>query len=125
VYDWLLFLHLLAAFLLAVTVLVYSAVALGATAPGRTLFVADRCWDVGGLGTLILGIWLALHLDQYGFFDGWILGAIALWFVATGLGQSIQRRTASGETSAVMGMHWIRTAVVIGLLVLMVWKPGA
>ena len=87
--------------------------------------MADRCWDVGGLGTLILGIWLALKLDQYGFFDGWILGALALWFVATGLGQSVQRRIASGETSAIAAMHWIRTLVVIGLLVLMVWKPGA
>ena len=123
--DWLLFLHLLAAFLLAVTVVMYSAVALGSGAPGRTLFVADRCWDVGGLGTLILGIWLALNLDQYGFFDGWILGAIALWVVATGLGQTVQRRVASGDTSAVAAIHWIRTLVVIGLLVLMVWKPGA
>jgi hypothetical protein len=124
-YDWLLFLHLIAAFLLAVTVVMYSAVALGAGAPGRTLFVADRCWDVGGLGTLIFGIWLALYLDQYDFFDGWILGALALWFVATGLGQTIQRRTAAGETAAVATMHWIRTLVVLGLLVLMVWKPGA
>jgi hypothetical protein len=125
VYDWLLFLHLLAAFLLAVTVVMYSAVALGAATPGRTLFVADRCWDVGGLGTLVLGIWLALHLDQYGFFDGWIIGAIVLWFVATGLGQIVQRRVASGELSAVATIHWIRTLVVVGLLVLMVWKPGA
>ena len=123
--DTLLFLHLLAAFLLAVTVVMYSAVALGAAAPGRTLFVADRCWDVGGLGTLIFGIWLALKLDQYGFFDGWILGALALWFVATGLGQSVQRRMEASDTSAVAAMHWIRTLVVLGLLVLMVWKPGA
>ena len=124
-YDWLLFLHLIAAFLLAVTVVMYSAVALGSGAPGRTLFVADRCWDVGGLGTLIFGIWLALYLDQYDFFDGWILGALALWFVATGLGQTIQRRTAAGETTAVATMHWIRTLVVLGLLVVMIWKPGA
>ena len=124
-YDWLLFFHLLAAFLLAVTIVMYSAVALGAAAPGRTLFIADRCWDVGGLGTLIFGIWLALKLDQYGFFDGWIIGALALWFVATGLGQSVQRRMEAGDTSAVAAMHWARTLVVIGLLVLMVWKPGA
>ena len=124
-YDWLLFLHLVAAFLLAATIVMYSAVALGAAAPGRTLFIADRCWDVGGLGTLIFGIWLALNLDQYDFFDGWILGALALWFVATGLGQGVQRRMASGDTSAIAAMHWIRTLVVIGLLVLMVWKPGA
>ena len=96
VYDWLLFLHLLAAFLLAVTVITYTAVALGAATGGRTLFVADRCWDVGGLGTLVLGIWLALHLDEYDFWDGWILGAIALWFVATGLGQRTQRRARGG-----------------------------
>jgi hypothetical protein len=130
VYDWLLFLHLISAFLLAVTVVVYSAVALGAEAPGRTLFVADRCWDVGGLGTLVLGIWLALHLDEYGFFDGWILGAIALWLVATGLGQPIQKRMAAGEQApreraAGATMHWLRTLVIIGLLVVMIWKPGA
>ena len=124
-YHTLLFLHLIAAFLLAVTVVMYSAVALGATAGGRMLFVADRCWDVGGLGTLVLGIWLALNLDVYDFFDGWILGAIVLWFVATGLGQMVQRRMASGETTAVDTLHWLRTLVVIGLLVLMVWKPGA
>ena len=124
-YDTLLFLHLLAAFLLAVTVVTYTAVALGAPANGRTLFVADRCWDVGGLGTLILGIWLALDLDQYDFWDGWILGAIALWFVATGLGQSTQRRLAADATADIAVMHWLRTLTVLGLLVLMIWKPGA
>jgi hypothetical protein len=124
-YEWLLFLHLLAAFLLFVTVVSYTAVALGAPAPGGTLFVADRCWDVGGLGTLVLGIWLALHLDEYDFFDGWILGAIALWFVATGLGQTIQRRLADDATADIAVMHWLRTLTVLGLLVLMIWKPGA
>lgn len=129
-YDWLLFLHLLAAFLLAVTVVMYSAVALGATASGRMLFVADRCWDVGGLGTLVLGIWLALHLDEYGFFDGWIIWAIVLWVVATGLGESVRRRLADVATStvtpgAVRTMHWLRTVAIVGLLVLMIWKPGA
>src|SRR5919108_3368601 len=104
-YDWLLFLHLVAAFLLAVTVVMYSAIALGSAAPGRTLFVADRCWDVGGLGTLVFGVWLALYLDQYDFFDGWILGALALWFVATGLGQTVQRRMAVQEGGGVATMR--------------------
>jgi hypothetical protein len=125
VYDWLLFLHLLAAFMLAFTVVTYTAVALGGLATGRTLFVADRCWDVGGLGTLVLGIWLALHLDEYGFFDGWILGAIGLWVIATGLGDTVRRRLADGQTAAVTTMHWLRTLTVLGLLVLMIWKPGA
>ena len=124
-YDWLLLLHLVAAFLLAVTIVMYSAVALGATSSPRMLFVADRCWDVGGLGTLIFGIWLALNLEQYDFFDGWILLALFLWFVATGLGQSVQRRIGGDDIRSVIALHWIRTAVVIGLLVTMIWKPGA
>jgi hypothetical protein len=137
VYDWLLFFHLLAAFLLSVTAVTYSAVALGAPAGGRTLFVADRCWDVGGLGTLILGVWLALYLDQYEIWDGWIIGAIVLWLVATGLGDGVRRGFADAEPgtpaaggvatveSRVALMHWLRTLAVVGLLVLMIWKPGA
>jgi hypothetical protein len=127
VYDWLLFFHLLAAFLLAVTAVTYSAVAFGAVTTGRTLFVADRCWDVGGLGTLVLGVWLALYLDQYEIWDGWIIGAIVLWLVATGLGDGVRRRLAEAGAveSRVALMHWLRTLAVVGLLVLMVWKPGA
>jgi hypothetical protein len=137
VYDWLLFFHLLAAFLLSVTAVTYSAVALGAPAGGRTLFVANRCWDVGGLGTLILGVWLALYLDQYEIWDGWIIGAIVLWLVATGLGDGVRRGLADagpggpagGGVTTVEGrvelMHWLRTLAVLGLLVLMIWKPGA
>jgi hypothetical protein len=125
VYHTLLFFHLIAAFLLAVTIVMYSAVALGAASSPRMLFVADRCWDVGGLGTLIFGIWLAVNLDQYDFFDFWILFALVLWFVATGLGQSIQRRMGGEDMRAVYAMHWIRTVVVLALLVTMIWKPGA
>jgi hypothetical protein len=129
--DWLLFLHVLSAFLLVVTVVMYSAVSLGGTLGGRATFIADRFWDVGGLGTLILGVWLALKLDEYGIFDGWIIGAIVLWFVATGLGETVRRRLAEpGDgatitTGAVNTMHWLRTLTVLALLVLMIWKPGA
>jgi hypothetical protein len=123
VYDTLLFLHVLAAFLLGVTAVTYSAVALGATAGGPALRVADVCWNVGGLGTLILGIWLALDVDGYEVWDGWILGAIALWVAATGTGSVAQAQVRRGEGAALM--HWLRTLAVIALLVLMVWKPGA
>jgi hypothetical protein len=128
--DWLLFLHVLAGFLLMVTVVMYSAVALGGTLGGRATFIADRCWDVGGLGTLILGVWLALKLDEYGIFDGWIIGALVLWFLATGLGQTVRQRLGEGgdgtvTTGAVNTLHWLRTLTVLALLVLMIWKPGA
>ena len=123
-YDWLLFLHLLAAFMLAVTAVTYSAVALGAFAGGPAIRVADACWNVGGIGTLVLGIWLALYVDGYEVWDGWILGAIALWLVATGTGERARTQLAQGAPGAAP-VHWVRTLAVLGLLVLMVWKPGA
>ena len=127
VYDTLLFFHLLAAFLLAVTVVTYTAVALGA----RRRPDARCSWPTGA------GTWAGSARScsasgwrststQYDFWDGWILGAIVLWFVATGLGQSTQQ-AARGRTPAadIAVMHWLRTLTVLGLLVLMVWKPGA
>jgi hypothetical protein len=47
--------------------------------------------------------------------------------VATGLGQSVQRRFGGDDDDqrAVIAMHWLRTIVVLALLVTMVWKPGA
>jgi hypothetical protein len=124
VYDWLLFLHLLAAFVLAVTAVTYSAVALGANARGSAIRVADVCWNIGGVGTLVLGIWLALYIDGYEIWDGWILGAIALWVIASGTGERARTQLAVGAAGAT-AIHWIRTLAVLGLLVLMVWKPGA
>jgi hypothetical protein len=124
VYDWLLFLHLLAAFMLGVTAVTYSAVSLGASAGGSAIRVADVCWNVGGIGTLGLGIWLALYVDGYEVWDGWILGAIALWLVATGTGERARTQLAEGARGAAPA-HWLRTLAVLGLLILMVWKPGA
>lgn len=125
-YDTLLFLHVMAAFALGVTAVTYSAVALGASTGTPAVKVADGCWAVGGLGTLVLGIWLALDVDGYEVWDGWILGAIALWAVAAETGRRAQLELApGGEASGATLMHWLRTLAVVGLLVLMVWKPGA
>ena len=81
-YDWLLFLHVLSAFAVVAAVVLFSVV----IAAGRQtdvpseverLFRVARVGDVlvgvGSVGVLIFGIWLALNLDQYDFFDGWIL----------------------------------------------------
>jgi hypothetical protein len=124
VYDWLLFLHLLTAFMVAATAVMYSAVALGASPGTPTIRVADALWNIGGLGTLILGIWLALYVDGYEIWDGWILGAIAVWLIATGTGERARTQLADGA-GAFAAVHWVRTLAVLGLLVLMVWKPGA
>jgi hypothetical protein len=127
-YDWLLFLHVLAAFLLASTVVTYSAVVLGAPAGARAISVANIMWDVGGLATLVLGIWLAIDVDGYEVWDGWILAAIVLWLVATGLGQEVRKAAGDGgdvTLGRAATMHWLRTLTVLALLVLMIWKPGA
>jgi hypothetical protein len=120
--DTLLFLHVLSAFLLMATVVMLSGVALGATAPSRTVTLANRFWDIGGLGTLVFGVWLAIDIDQYDIFDGWILIALGLWAVATGLG--VRARDVAGE-QAFARLHWLRVLVVVLLLADMIFKPGA
>jgi hypothetical protein len=84
------------------------------------------------LGTIVLGIWLALYLDGYELWDGWIIAAIVLWLAATGTGQPVSMAfRPRGDDSAiavdqrVVLMHWLRVILVVALLVVMVWKPGA
>ena len=113
--DTLLFLHVLAAFLLMGTVVMLSGVALGTPAPARTVSLANVLWDVGGIGTLVFGIWLAI--DEYDIFDGWILAALALWVLATGLAHRAREQPTP--------WHWLRALVVVLLLIDMVFKPGA
>jgi hypothetical protein len=134
VYDALLFLHVLMAFAIVATVVIFSAFALGLAADSRVLAVGNGLWAVGGLGTLIFGVWLALYVKGYEIWDGWIIGAIVLWAVATELGRRSQEgyvaATASGP-EAVAGarraalMHWLRSVAVLALLVVMIYKPGA
>ena len=122
--DALLFLHVLAAFLLMATVVMLSGVALGAGAPGRTISLANLFWDIGGLGTLVFGVWLALDIDGYGLLDFWIIAAIVLWLIATELGRRARTAIdAGGERFA--QWHWLRTVVVVLLLADMIFKPGA
>jgi hypothetical protein len=132
VYEALLFFHVLAAFFLGSGVLIYSAFVLGSPVNKATRTVAEILWGVGGLGTLALGIWLALNRPEYEIWDGWIIGAIVLWLAATGTGQPVsmafQPRGDDSPIAAdqrVLVMHWLRTLLVVALLVVMLWKPGA
>jgi hypothetical protein len=132
VYDTLLFLHVLAGFFLAAGVVIYSAFVLGSPVNRPTRLVAEILWGIGGLGTLALGIWLALYLDAYEIWDAWIIAAIILWVLATGSGAQASRGVQPvGDNAPVavdrrtMFAHWMRTVWFVALLVVMVWKPGA
>ena len=102
----------------------------------RQLGVANVLWAVGGLGTLVFGIWLALYVKGYELWDGWILAAIALWAIATELGRRAQLGygsiaggseggVAAAEAEQAVLMHWLRSLVVLALMVVMIYKPGA
>jgi hypothetical protein len=134
VYHTLLFLHVLAAFALVANVVVFSAFALGLTTDSRVLSVGNVLWAVGGLGTLVFGVWLALYVQGYEIWDGWIIAAIVLWAIGTELGRRAQvgyTATPAGEASVsddarqAALMHWLRSLVVLALLVVMIYKPGA
>ncbi|MDQ4040958.1 MAG: hypothetical protein M3141_04340 [Actinomycetota bacterium] len=125
-YDTLLFLHVLTAFLLGAAAVMSSAIVLAGQSSARTLFVADRLEDLGATGTLIFGIWLALYVDGYSPGDGWILGSIVLWAMAATLTLASRPGFHGGSvTGQAKLMHWSRTLLIVGILALMVWKPGA
>ncbi len=88
-YEWLLVLHLLAAFALVAGLVAYGVIVYGrgGAVVSRTLGpTAAALWNAGGLGVIVLGVWLALEADGYELWDGWIIAAIVLWFVASGAG---------------------------------------
>jgi hypothetical protein len=130
VYDTLLFLHVLSAFALVITVVVFSAAAFGALTDARVLAVGNVTWAIGGTGTIVFGIWLAIYLKAYHVWDGWIIAAIVLWAVATELGRRAQVGLSgpgaedSGRSRALL-FHWLRSLAVLALLVVMIYKPGA
>ena len=115
--EFILFLHVLSAFMLGATVVFGSAVVLGAAIPERAAWISDRLWDVGGIGTLVFGIWLAIDIDGYEVWDGWVLAAIVLWALASGA--AMRARTER------VPWHWIQSGLVVLLLIDMIWKPGA
>jgi hypothetical protein len=131
-YEWLLFLHLLAAFLLVAGVVVYGVLLLGPAGEpvSRALGPpALALWNVGGLGVLVFGVWLALEVDGYELWDGWIIAALILWFVASAAGGRLGAGVREGEpirgidgAGLMLAVMSLATAL---LLLDMIFKPGA
>ena len=131
-YDTLLVLHVLAAFSLVAGVVCFGVLVLrpGGTAARQALGLpALALWNVGGLGVLVLGIWLAIDAEPYEVWDGWIIAAIVLWFVASAAGGPLSRGMREGPDALPAARARVLFAVAAvataALLVDMVFKPGA
>jgi uncharacterized membrane protein len=149
-YEWLLFLHVVAAFLTVAGVVFFVALLLATRrAPGsaeampllRLSGLGFWLWNIGAVLVLVLGIALAIDVDGYEVWDGWILLAIALWLVASGaggrIGQTYQQAVSAPEaeidarlavavrTPAALILHAVMAISVLALLVVMIYKPGA
>jgi uncharacterized membrane protein len=154
-YQWLLALHVTAAFFLVGGTVVagtFRVLAQRRERPSEiALFlgltrVAVALVSIGVLGTLVLGLWL-VHEAGYSWGGAWIWLALVLWIVvnaAGGIGGRRERAlrehaeqlaaegdAPSAELRTEMGerlawtMNVVSAAGVVAILALMVWKPGA
>lgn len=156
-YDWLLALHVLSAFALVAGIVFFTillAALWGTDSPRRvaTLFTIGKPAAIlvgaGSVLVLVFGIALAVDVDGYHLWDGWILGAIVLWAIAVGLGmrggkhyrqaqdvanalvtrgddsRSAELRALIRDRTAML-MHAVAGVALLAILVLMIYKPGA
>jgi len=155
--DWVAALHVLSAFAYVGGIVLFWILIVAVRqidTPGETIRmepivkVGNAAVGVGGVGTIVLGIWLAFALDSYAIWDGWIIAAIVLWAVAVAFGQrtgvaylrgmtkakeleAAGQRGASAEllalnrTSNGVLLHALASASVLLILLDMIFKPGA
>jgi len=155
--DWILALHVLSAFAYAGGLVLFwiLIVAVRRTdVPEATIRmepvvkVGNAAVGVGAGGTIVLGIWLAISLDAYQVWDGWVIAAIVLWVISLTTGQRTgaaytkamtraQELQAAGQTgpntellalnrtSNGVLMHALTTLAVAAILIDMIFKPGA
>jgi uncharacterized membrane protein len=107
--DWLLALHVLAAFALIAALVLFSAVMVASWAVDRPqpAIAYSRVGAVGnplvGAGAglaLLLGIVLAIDNDDYQIWDAWILVSIALWVIGAATGSRVGAHYAGAQDLA-------------------------
>ena len=154
-YHWLVFLHVTGAFLVlggAVFAGILNFFAMRRDRPSEVVVLyglvryAAAAIGVGMFVTLGLGLWLVEHVD-YSWGDAWIVLALILWAVAGALGgqggkreretrELAERLAAEGDAPSAelrarmrdpvtLALSWGSGAVVLAILALMIWKPGA
>ena len=153
--DWLLFLHITGAFLLLGGGVVAGALNIAALRRDRPseivlLFglirIAVASIMIGTLLAFVFGLWL-VHEVGYGYGDGWVIAAIVLLVVANALGGIGGRReeqtakyaaelAARGDAPSPelrrrvrdpvsLALSYGSGLVLVAILAIMIWKPGA
>jgi hypothetical protein len=155
--DWLLFLHMLSAFSLVAAEVLLTFVIIGARnleVPSEIARIfrlsrpGDILFGVGAVGAILIGIWLAIDLDEYKIWDGWVIAALVLWallmavagrdarfyyavrdrartLVAQGRDVPTPELTAVLRSPTGLALHIATLAILVLLLVDMIYKPGA
>jgi uncharacterized membrane protein len=154
-YHWLVFFHVTGGFMVlggAVMAGIFNISALRRERPSeivvlfRLTRLAVTSITVGMVVALLFGLWLVSDAD-YGWDETWIVLALVLWFVANalgGIGGKRDKRTrelaeqlaAQGDRPSAelkarlrdpvaLALSWGSGIVVVGILALMIWKPGA
>lgn len=155
--DWILALHLISAVALVGALTVFSVMIAAlwrtedpsaVTSFMRLGMVGNALVAIGMLGTIVFGIWLAISLDAYELWDGWVIAAIVLWGIATvallrsfvEYAKPVEKAralVASGQTgpsaevaalnrtSTGLLLRAVASAAVVLIVIDMIWKPGA
>lgn len=155
--DWIFALHVLAAAAVVAAVVMFTVLIVGARSLDRPSEVVrifrlygpgDVIVAVGAIGTIILGVWLAIAIDDYAVWDGWIVASLVLWGVLAEVGRRTGKpyRAARDHAAALAAegrdepspelnamlrtragllLHTASVLLVAAILVLMIYKPGA
>jgi hypothetical protein len=155
--DWIFSIHLLSAATLVGSLVMSWIVVVAlrsAETPGETLslhrvaLVATVATIVGLIGAIGFGLWLAVLRIDFHPWDGWVIGAIILWSIATAAllrsfveyakpvhkaksliaaaqtGASAEL-TALNRTSTGLLLRALASAAIVLIVIDMIWKPGA
>jgi uncharacterized membrane protein len=113
----------------------------------RLTRIAVMSVSIGMVVTLVLGLWLVADVDVVHWSDAWVIVALILWVVANALGgiggrreretrELAERLVADDDAPSAelrgrlrdpmtLALSWGSGGVVISILALMIWKPGA
>jgi len=103
---------------------------------------------LGLFGTITLGIWLAILRPQFHPWDGWVIGAIVLWAIATatvlrsfieyqkpaakarellaaGVTGPVAELKALNRTSTGLLLRVLSSITIVLIVIDMIYKPGA